>query len=249
MTTALSTPRGHLVSCSKCLCSIESAAKFCGECGEITELGSGVFQAIYEARSPEILPEPYSVAGAITNNVQLTNDINNEQIENQVSYHELALLESYRLAQRSQDEVAWAPTPTPTNNQGELIEHNNQSEPAPMFALKGKSKANKSQVPEALVRELQSLNALLLRERIFLAIHWTIFVGANLVGFFLASQCYAGFMGDEVTRFVMALTPLTFINAVALACLAPIRGTRREISRVKERMQYLKVQIDYGNLI
>ncbi|MBI1271437.1 hypothetical protein GC174_13490 [bacterium] len=240
MSTALTTPAAITATCSNCDSLIESMAKFCGDCGEITEFGSGVFQAIYETRAvPEYsaqLPEPAINAPS-----------DNEA--SQVSYHELALLESYRLANRSGQEMEWAPTPTPTNNQGRVIEHNNERVAAPRFAREGKAQAKRTQLPESLVREMQSLNALLLRERIFLGIHWTIFVTANLIGFYLASKCYAGFVGDEVTRFIMALTPLTFINAVALACLAPIRGTRREIARVKERMQYLKVQLDYGNLI
>ena len=240
MSTALTTPAAITATCSNCDSSIESMAKFCGDCGEITEFGSGVFQAIYQTKTvPEFtaqLPEPAINAPS-------------ENEASQVSYHELALLESYRLANRSGQEVEWAPTPTPTNNQGMVIEHNTERVAAPRFAREGKAQAKRSQLPESVVREMQSLNALLLRERIFLGIHWTIFVTANLIGFYLASKCYAGFVGDEVTRFIMALTPLTFINAVALACLAPIRGTRREIARVKERMQYLKVQLDYGNLI
>lgn len=239
MSTALSTPSSHVVSCTNCSNTIESVAKFCGECGEITELGSGVFQAIYESREP-VSEEP-------TQTQAQTTESDNQFA--QVSYHELSLLESYRLAQRSGEEVGWTPTPTPTNNAGEIVEHNTDQSHAPRFAREGKkSQPKRAAVPESLVREMQSLNALLLRERIFLAFHWTIFVSANLFGFYLASTCYSGFHGDEVTRFVLALTPLTFINAVALACLAPIRGTRREISRVQERMQYLKVQLEYGNL-
>ena len=243
MSTALTTPAATTATCSNCDSSIESMAKFCGDCGEITEFGSGVFQAIYETRAPQTVPVVTAPLPEPAINAPSDNEAS------QVSYHELALLESYRLANRSGQEMEWAPTPTPTNNHGQVIEHSTERVSAPRFAREGKVQGKRSQLPESLVREMQSLNALLLRERIFLGIHWTIFVTANIIGFYLASKCYAGFVGDEVTRFIMALTPLTFINAVALACLAPIRGTRREIARVKERMQYLKVQIDYGNLI
>jgi hypothetical protein len=55
--------------------------------------------------------------------------------------------------------------------------------------------------------------------------------------------------GDEVTKFIMALTPLTFINFVALSCLAPIKGTRREIARLLEKKQYVQFQMEYSNLM
>lgn len=251
MSTALSTPSSHIVSCTNCSNTIESVAKFCGECGEITELGSGVFQAIYETRDVGLSDGTDAHRAHHQHHHEMAGQSEDQESSesSQVTYHELSLLESYRMAQRSGENVGWAPTPTPTNSAGEVVQHNTEQSHAPRFAREGKqSQKKRAAIPESLVREMQSLNALLLRERIFLAIHWTIFVSANLFGFYLASQCYSGFHGDEVTRFVLALTPLTFINAVALACLAPIRGTRREISRVKERMQYLKVQLEYGNL-
>lgn len=228
MTTAISPVSNQQVACKTCTKEIEASAKFCGDCGSITEYGSGSYQAI----TPEH-KEPATTA----------------QSFNQVSYDELAKLDSYRLAQSSGQDTGWAPTPTPLNSEGEVVEHSAEDMFAPGFALKGQEAPAKTGISESLIREMQSLNAILLRERIFLVFHWSIFLASNLLGFYLASQCYTNFHGDEVTRFVLALTPLTFINAVALACLAPIKGTRREISRVKERMQYLKVQIEYGNLI
>lgn len=229
MTSAISSPSDQDLLCYTCSTSVEVEAKFCGECGTITEFGSGVYQ-VFD-------PEKFNQA----------NEVAPIQASGSVTYDDIAKLESYRLAQRSGMDLDWTPTPTPTNSSGEVIEHNQESAYAPNFAAQ--SKPQSKGIPESFVREMQSLNAILLRERIFLAIHWSIFLAANLLGFYLAAKCYGGFHGDEVTRFVLALTPLTFINAVALACLAPIRGTRREISRVKERMQYLKVQIEYGNLI
>lgn len=106
----------------------------------------------------------------------------------------------------------------------------------------------KPKVSQALVKEMYSLQAGLIRERMFLILHCTIFVFSNCVGLWLAHMCYHGFHGDEVTKMLMSLTPLTFINAVALSCFAPINGTRREIARIKERMQLVKVQMEYGSL-
>lgn len=223
MTTALTSP----AHCHACTNSVEENAKFCGECGTITQFGSGVYQA---------LPED------VTSSIDGTTN-------SDVTYDDLALLESYRLAQRSGSDVQWAPTPTPTNNQGEVIEHTSENVVAPGFVQKSQATPRQKGVSESLIREMQSLNALLLREKFFLVMHWSIFLAANLLGLYLASKCYYGFMGDEVTRFVLALTPLTFINATALACLAPIKGTKREISRVKERLQYIKVQLEYSDLL
>jgi hypothetical protein len=46
----------------------------------------------------------------------------------------------------------------------------------------------------------------------------------------------------------MAFTPLFFINSIALACLSPIKGTKREIARLKEKLTYVKFQVEYQNL-
>lgn len=46
----------------------------------------------------------------------------------------------------------------------------------------------------------------------------------------------------------MALFPLLFVNGVALGSLVPIKGTKKEIARLKERMTYLHYQIEYVNL-
>lgn len=232
MTTAISSVSNQQVACTTCSNHIEDAAKFCGDCGSITEYGSGAYQAVKIADKSSTNTAPASA-----------------QSFNQVSYDELAKLDSYRLAQAAGNQTDWAPTPTPLNNDGQEVQHDSEDMFAPGFALKGKEKPANTGISESLVREMQSLNAILLRERIFLVMHYSIFLASNLLGLYLASQCYVNFHGDEVTRFVLALTPLTFINAVALACLAPIKGTKREISRVQERLQYLKVQIEYGNLI
>ncbi|MFN8553889.1 MAG: hypothetical protein U0103_20640 [Candidatus Obscuribacterales bacterium] len=106
----------------------------------------------------------------------------------------------------------------------------------------------KNDVPQELKDELAKLIVLLARERLFLYMHCGIFLTANLFGFYVAMRCYNGFIGDEMSKLMMAMTPLLFINAIALACLAPIKGTKREIARLKEQLTYVKFQIEYRNV-
>ncbi len=106
----------------------------------------------------------------------------------------------------------------------------------------------KTDVPQELKEELAKLIVLLARERIFLYMHCGIFLTANLFGFYVAMRCYNGYIGDEMTKLIMSLTPLLFINAIALLCLAPIKGTKREIARLKEQLTYVKFQIEYRNV-
>ncbi len=160
-------------------------------------------------------------------------------VPNMVSYDDLAKLEAYRLSQFSGKQLDWRPTPT--GNTKPLP----PSGGAPTFA---KVSTNSKISPE-LVREMQTLNASIIRERLFLLMHCGIFLVCNLVGFYLALACYYGVHGDEVTKLVMAFTPLTAINAVALACLAPIKGTRREIVRLIEKKQYVQFQMEYSGLM
>lgn len=158
-------------------------------------------------------------------------------VPSRVNYDDLAKLEQFRLAQVNEVAMDWKPTAT----LGPKGVAPKASSVAPSFAQVG---TKSGAIPESLVREMQSLNATILRERFFLIMHTAIFLITNLVGFYIALHCYYGYHGDEVTRIVMALTPLTFINAVALACLSPIKGTRREILRLLEKRQYLRFQID-----
>lgn len=166
-------------------------------------------------------------------------------IPNTVSYDDLAKLEAFRLSQFSGSKMDWAPTPSmnPNGNTVPLPPTGG----APTFAqINGGTNGS---VSPKLVSEMESLNASLVRERIFLVMHCIIFLVCNLIGFYLAMACYYGMHGDEVTKFIMALTPLTFINFVALSCLAPIKGTRREIARLLEKKQYVQFQMEYSNLM
>jgi len=129
-----------------------------------------------------------------------------------------------------------------------------ETETAQVVTLKTKTKSPsfatqpKVVVPPELIDELKALNTALLREQLFLIFHWCVFLTANLIGFVFSMKCYYQFHGDEMSKIMMALTPLTFINLVALASLSPIRGTRAEIARVKERIKFVKIKIEYRNI-
>ncbi len=104
-------------------------------------------------------------------------------------------------------------------------------------------------VDPAATRELGTLLVLLMRERIFLIIHWAIFVVLSLIGFGLAMKCYTEFHGDDMSKLMMAITPMLFINLTALLCLTPIKGTKREIERIQEKIAYLKFSVRFKHLM
>ncbi len=160
-------------------------------------------------------------------------------VPNTVSYEELKLLEAYRLSQQSGTALDWKPTPTGTMPLP-------PSGGAPTFA---QVNGGKFETSPKLIAEMQSLTASIVRERLFLVMHCVIFLVCNVVGLYIALSCYYGCNGDEVTKLVMAFTPLTFINFVAMSCLAPIKGTRREIARLKEKKQYVEFQMEYSNVM
>lgn len=172
------------ISCQHCLSFVESAAKFCGNCGVVT-------QRLGQAVQPPSVQRNVSVTGASA-------------------------------LQPSENSLPKFATP-----------------------ITGK----RAPVPPQLRDELTLLMTMLLRERIFLIGHCGLFLTANFIGFGLAIQAYTGFIGDEMTKLVISLTPLMFINSLALVCLVPINGTKREIARVKEKIQYARFRIEYFNQI
>lgn len=117
---------------------------------------------------------------------------------------------------------------------------------APAFA---RNKFQRRELPPEVKDEMTSILTLLLRERLFLIMHYLIFLVTNLIGFAIALKCYMEFNGDEISKLMIASTPLLFINLCALMSLVPIKGTKREIARLKERLTYLKLRIEYENLM
>ena len=115
----------------------------------------------------------------------------------------------------------------------------------PSFARpKGRNTAD-----AAATRELGSLLVLLMRERLFLIMHYSIFAIISLIGFGLAMKCYFEFHGDDMSKLMMAITPMLFINLTALLCLTPIKGTKREIERIQEKIAYLKFTVRFRHLL
>jgi hypothetical protein len=103
-------------------------------------------------------------------------------------------------------------------------------------------------VDPALRAELTKHVVLLARERLFLYLHCINFLIINAFGFWLSLKAYNEYNADELTKTIIALTPLMFINSIGLVCLAPIRGTKIEIARLKEKVKYIKVQIEFRNI-
>lgn len=119
--------------------------------------------------------------------------------------------------------------------------------PAPEFAKV------QPHLPPAVNKELQAEASKLLmqlaRERILLLFHWAMFIGLNLLGVYFAGKCYIEFLGDELSKIMIASTPFLFINSMALLMIIVIKGTRHEIARLKERISYVKFKIEFGHLM
>ena len=98
-------------------------------------------------------------------------------------------------------------------------------------------------------KELDEHMLMLFREKIFLSFLFGLFVCINLFGFWCSMQCYMGFIGDELTKLIMASTPFLFINTLAIASLIPIKGTKREIARLEQMITSLKLQLDHSHVI
>lgn len=116
--------------------------------------------------------------------------------------------------------------------------------PPPNFAKVG----NRRKITPELQAELTTLVCTLARERMFLFFHCFVFLAVNSLGLFLAFTAYNGYIGDEITKTIMAMTPMMFINTIALAGLSPIKGTNREIARIKEKLKLVRSRIEYSNL-
>ena len=109
--------------------------------------------------------------------------------------------------------------------------------------------ANPPAVNKELQAEAAKLIVLLARERLFLVFHIGLYLSLNLIALMLANKCYTEFIGDEVSKFIMAMTPFIAINVCALVCIVAIRGTRKEIARLKERISYVRFKLEFGHLM
>jgi hypothetical protein len=131
------------------------------------------------------------------------------------------------------------------NMQAESFYRTHQQSTPSFAAPKRKAKSASPEIRE----EMNGIITHLIRERFFLLMHYCIFLVTNLIGFTMAIKCYAEFIGDDVSRTIVALTPLLFINLVGLLCLAPIKGTKGEIARLKDRMTNLKLRLEFESVL
>lgn len=99
-----------------------------------------------------------------------------------------------------------------------------------------------------VIAEIRSIMSALARERTILLVNTLVLVCVNLFGFWLSMKCYTEFIGDDVAKFMIAFTPFLFVNGVGCVAMIPIRGTKREIYRLNEKLKVLKATMDYGHL-
>lgn len=96
--------------------------------------------------------------------------------------------------------------------------------------------------------EINQIMSALFRERFILILNTAVLLGVNLFGFCVSLKAYTEFVGDDVAKLVIAFTPFLFVNCIGFITLIPIRGTKREIYRLQQRLQFLKAQMDYSHL-
>lgn len=96
--------------------------------------------------------------------------------------------------------------------------------------------------------EINQIMSALFRERFILILNTAVLLGVNLFGFFLSMKAYTEFIGDDVAKLVIAFTPFLFVNCIGFVAIIPIRGTKREIYKLQQRLVFLKAQMDYSQL-
>lgn len=96
--------------------------------------------------------------------------------------------------------------------------------------------------------EINQIMSALFRERFILILNTIVLLGVNLFGFFLSIKAYTEYIGDDVAKLVIAFTPFLFVNSIGFVTMIPIRGTKREIYRLQQRLIFLKAQMDYSHL-
>ncbi|MBY0359993.1 MAG: zinc ribbon domain-containing protein [Candidatus Obscuribacterales bacterium] len=144
-----------------------------------------------------------------------------------------------------------APTTFNINQYPEYQETLSESSGPPPVSLPGFATAGipvDNQRNKQLIEEANKLMVLLARERLFLYMHWLFFIAVNLFGIWVAWKSYFDFVGDEMSKMMVASTPFLFINSMALMSLVPIKGTRSEIARLNERLSYVRFNIEFGHL-
>lgn len=115
----------------------------------------------------------------------------------------------------------------------------------PVFATKNAIRYIDPQLQEEFCKWV----VILAREKVFFVLHWALFIIVESVGFYMASHCAFNIIGDHSTRILFSIVPMFYINLVGLVCLVPINGTKSQIAKAQERVNFLKFQIDNHYLI
>jgi hypothetical protein len=225
-TAIVNSPLTSTDRCVHCFHPLDHFGRFCGECGAPSS----------KSRKPEVPATPAALAAAIAPSKYETSFI--------ASFQQTPTVMHQHEAPTAQALVP----PAPLHKGEDFSSRPARVEPQRTPSFAQVSSKISTEVPNELREEINNLVCLLLRERMFLFIHWGIFLSMNLLGLFLSITAYNGYNGDELTKSVIAMTPLMFINTIALACLAPIKGTKREIARLRERLSYVRFQVEYHNM-
>lgn len=111
------------------------------------------------------------------------------------------------------------------------------------------ARASFADITPKVKAEINQIVSALFRERCILILNTCILLGVNLFGFSLSLKAYSEFNGDEMAKLIIAFTPFLFVNCVGCVAMIPIRGTKREIYRLQQRLQFLRAQMDFNHLM
>lgn len=212
-------------ACIKCRRSLEARAKFCGNCG---------------SEQPKMVYYPE------LQSVQLSPLNQGNQMSQLSQIRHLSLSQELMMVGSRVEEAKQASLIAPGQPilQASLSENPAQEAARAVHTTPDFAKRRKRRIPVELKEELAALQLSKAKQKAFLLMHWIIFLISNLIGLYIALKCYFEFNGDEVAKIMVATTPLMFINLTALVCLSPIKGTKRELARLKERETYIRLELE-----
>jgi len=212
-------------ACIKCRRSLEARAKFCGNCG---------------SEQPKMVYYPE------LQSVQLSPLSQSNQMSQLSQIRHLSLSQELMMVGSRVEEAKQASLIAPGQPilQASLNENPAQEAARAVYTTPDFAKRRKRRIPVELKEELAALQLSKAKQKAFLLMHWIIFLISNLIGLYIALKCYFEFNGDEVAKIMVATTPLMFINLTALVCLSPIKGTKRELARLKERETYIRLELE-----
>jgi len=236
-----SQPASAGFGCARCNHYIEPRSKFCGNCGESASL-----MVHPQSQTQSQLLIQSQTQGQTLNQGPGQNQYQSQQLP-QYPGHVPNFTAGHMFTGGYVFETPSAAARQMSNQANMAAENFYRSErpSTPSFAVPKRKKA----VPPELREEMNSINMSMVRERFFLIFHYCVFLVTNLIGLAMAIKCYCEYIGDDVTKIMIASTPILFINLCALVCLVPIKGTKAEIARLKDRMTNVKLRLEFDSLI